>query len=82
MIELAQLFTDMETMVVQQDAVIQNVEQKGEETKTHMVEANVQLKRAGDSARAARRKKWWCLLIARKCSRIPQCPRVYGVMFC
>ncbi|KAF4553106.1 Syntaxin-like protein 5 [Elsinoe fawcettii] len=61
MIELAQLFQDLDAIVVQQDPMIQNVEKHAEDTQQHMVEANVQLEQATTKARAARKKKWICL---------------------
>lgn len=63
MMELAQLFQDLDAIVVQQDPMIANIEEKAEETNTHMVNANEQLGVATEKARSARRKKWWCLLI-------------------
>ena len=61
MIELAQLFTDLENIVVQQEPLVANIEQKGEEIQDNMVKANVELGGAVKSARAARKKKWICL---------------------
>lgn len=61
MIELAQLFTDLENIVVQQDPLVQNIEQKGEEVQDNIVKANTELGGAVKSARAARKKKWICL---------------------
>ncbi|KAL1297887.1 hypothetical protein AAFC00_006407 [Neodothiora populina] len=63
MMELAQLFQDLDAIVVQQEPLIQNIEEKAEETNTHMVQANEHLGVATEKARSARRKKWWCLLI-------------------
>lgn len=61
MMELAELFQDLDTMVVQQEPLIQEIEKHAEETHDHMVEANVHLESANNSARAARKKKWICL---------------------
>jgi syntaxin 1B/2/3 len=63
MIELAQLFQDMEALVVQQEPAVMQIEQKGEEVADNVDKAHIELGGAVDSARAARRKKWWCLLI-------------------
>ncbi|MCJ1312737.1 Plasma membrane t-SNARE, secretory vesicle fusion [Agyrium rufum] len=60
-IELAQLFEDMNALVVQQDPVVQQINQQSEQVTDHVQQANVQLDGAVDKARAARRKKWWCL---------------------
>lgn len=66
MIELAQLFQDLEALVVQQEPAVTQIEQRGEEVTEHVAKANTELGGAVDKARAARRKKWWCLGIARK----------------
>jgi len=61
MIELAQLFQDLETLVVQQEPAVAQIEQRGEEVTEHVAKANTELGGAVEKARAARRKKWWCL---------------------
>ncbi|KAJ9150162.1 Snare protein nsyn1 [Coniochaeta hoffmannii] len=61
MIELAQLFQDMDTLVVQQEEQVQQIEQKGEEVVENLDKGNVELGGAVKSARGARRKKWICL---------------------
>ena len=66
MIELSQLFQDLDAMVVQQDVQIVQVEQKAEETTGHLEAANVHVGKAVVSARAARKKKWICLGICSK----------------
>jgi syntaxin 1B/2/3 len=59
--ELAQLFNEMSIMIEVQETAIDNIEQKAQETETH-VEGGLQATdQAVVSARAARRKKWWCL---------------------
>lgn len=63
MIELAELFQDMEALVVQQEAAVTIIEQKGEEVVENMDQGNQQIGTAIVSARARNRKKWWCLLI-------------------
>ncbi|KAI9891746.1 MAG: Plasma membrane t-SNARE, secretory vesicle fusion [Vezdaea aestivalis] len=63
MIELAQLFQDMETLVVQQEAHVQNIEQKGEEVTENVSKGNEEISGAIEKARSRNRKKWWCLLI-------------------
>ena len=64
MMELAQLFQDLETLVVQQEPAVAQIEQKGEEVNDHVSKANVELDGAVKKAAAARRKKWICLGIA------------------
>ena len=61
MIELAQLFQDMEAAVIEQEPAVMDIEQKGEETVTNIGKGNEQLDDATKKARAARRKKWICL---------------------
>lgn len=61
MIELAELFQDMENMVVQQEAAVTNIEMKGEEVVENMDNGTKQIDVAVKTARATRKKKWWCL---------------------
>ncbi|KAF1951673.1 t-SNARE [Byssothecium circinans] len=63
MVELAQLFQDLDQIVMQQEPLVENIEQKGEEIHDNVVQANVEMGGAVEKARSARRKKWWCLLI-------------------
>jgi syntaxin 1B/2/3 len=63
MVELAQLFQDLDQIVMQQEPLVENIEQKGEEIHQNVVQGNVELTGGVEKARAARRKKWWCLLI-------------------
>lgn len=43
MIELAQLFQDLDQLVVEQEPLVQTIEQKGEEVKEDIVQANTEL---------------------------------------
>ena len=61
MMELAQLFQDLETLVVQQEPAVTQIEQKGEEVTENVGRGNTELDGAIKKARAARRKKWICL---------------------
>jgi hypothetical protein len=61
MMELAQLFQDLETLVVQQEPAVTQIEQKGEEVTDNVGRGNTELDGAIKKARAARRKKWICL---------------------
>lgn len=61
MVELAQLFQDMDTLIMQQDAQIVNIEQKGEEVVENLHKGNEEIAVAVTTARKTRRKKWWCL---------------------
>lgn len=78
MIELAQLFQDMEALVVQQEPAVTQIEQKGEEVTENVGKANVEMDGAIAKARSRNRKKWWCLLIL--CRYIPMWPRVPGLL--
>jgi len=65
-IELADLFTQMEQLVLEQEAMVENIDQRGEEVTTNVVKAQEEIGVAVEKARSRRRKKWWCLLILRK----------------
>ncbi|OQU97202.1 SNARE domain-containing protein isoform 2 [Cladophialophora immunda] len=67
MIELAQLFQDLEALVVQQEPAVTQIEEQGEQVAEHVAKANVELEGAVVKARAARRKKWICLGIVGEC---------------
>jgi len=71
MIELAQLFQDMEAAVVQQEPAIQHIDDKAEDTVVHLNKGNEQLDQAVVKARSARRKKWICLGILSKLGVVP-----------
>ncbi|CAN6674505.1 protein Sso2p [Trichomonascus vanleenenianus] len=63
MSELAQLFHDMEVLVAEQDVAITHIDEQAQEVQ-HDIEQGVgHTTRAVFSARAARKKKLWCLLI-------------------
>ncbi|KAF3933482.1 Syntaxin-1A [Dactylella cylindrospora] len=64
MIELAQLFEEMNQLVVEQEVIVDQIAEHGVNIHDDTKNANTQLAHAVDSARGARRKKWWCLLIA------------------
>ena len=66
MLELAQLFQDLEALVVQQENQVTQIEDRGGEVTENVGKANVQIDTAIKSARAARRKKFWCLGIVSK----------------
>lgn len=63
MIELAELFQDMEALVVQQEASVANIEMKAEEVVENLDKGTEEIGVAIESARARNRKKWWCLLV-------------------
>jgi syntaxin 1B/2/3 len=65
-IELAELFQDMDNLVMQQEAAVVNIEQKGEEVVENLDKGTEQIGVAIKSARNARKWKWWCLGIVGK----------------
>jgi syntaxin 1B/2/3 len=58
MIELGQLFQDMDNLVMQQDVQVKQIEEKGIEVQENIVKGNQELDHGIKSARAARKKKW------------------------
>lgn len=75
MIELAQLFQDMDTLIVQQEAAVVQIEQKGEEVVENLDKGNQEIEVAVDTARKTRRKKWYCVGISgtHLCPLPPKC---------
>ncbi|KAF5021390.1 hypothetical protein F66182_6579 [Fusarium sp. NRRL 66182] len=61
MVELAQLFQDMDTLVVQQEAAVTQIEQKAEEVTENLDKGNQEIHVAVNTARKTRKKKWICL---------------------
>lgn len=61
MLELAQLFQDMDTLVIQQEVAVEAIEQKAEETVVNIDKGNEHVGVAINTARSTRRKKWICL---------------------
>ncbi|KAJ4271364.1 hypothetical protein NW762_000066 [Fusarium torreyae] len=61
MVELAQLFQDMDTLVVQQEAAVTQIEAKGEEVVENLDKGNEEIGVAVNTARKTRKKKWICL---------------------
>lgn len=64
MIELAQLFQDMEEQVVRQEDVVTEIEQKGEEVQENLNRGTEEIGTAIKTARGRNKKKWWCLGIS------------------
>ncbi|KAK6614957.1 hypothetical protein ACHAPC_005226 [Botrytis cinerea] len=60
-IQVAELFSQMENLVVQQEAAVVNIEMKGEEVVENMDKGVQQMDTAIVSARSRNRKKWYCL---------------------
>lgn len=69
MVELSQLFQDMDTLVVQQEEMVTDIEHKAEDVVESLEHGNKEIGVAVETARATRRKKFWCALICRKYAR-------------
>ncbi|CAH0054498.1 unnamed protein product [Clonostachys rhizophaga] len=63
MVELSQLFQDMDTLVVQQEEMVTDIEHKAEDVVESLEHGNKEIGVAVETARATRRKKFWCALI-------------------
>ena len=61
MLELQQIFEDLDSIVKEQEHVVQGLEQKAADTQKAMERGNTQLDGAISKARAARKRKWICL---------------------
>jgi syntaxin 1B/2/3 len=59
--ELAQLFNEMSIMIEVQETAIDNIGAKAQETETQIEGGLQATERAVESAKAARRKKWYCI---------------------
>jgi syntaxin 1B/2/3 len=70
LIELAQMFQDLDNLIIQQEVAVQNIEQQGERVVENVEGANVHMEGAITSARGARKKKFICLGIAGKFSHL------------
>ncbi|ELQ40070.1 hypothetical protein MCOR27_001236 [Pyricularia oryzae] len=60
-VELAKMFEDLDTLVIQQEPIVQRVEQQAEDTTQNLNHANTEVKKAADHAKNRRKLKWWCL---------------------
>lgn len=63
-VELSQLFQDMDTLVVQQEAAVTQIEQKGVEVVDNLDKGNEEIGVAVKTAASTRKKKWICLGIS------------------
>lgn len=81
MIELAQLFQDMDTLIMQQDVAVTQIEQKAEEVVENLDKGNEEIGTAIVTARKTRKKKWICLGICGRCHRTADnCIQNYGLL--
>lgn len=63
LVELAQMFNDLNDLVLQQDDTINVIEESAGRVETDMEAGLTQTEKAVKSARAARRKRWICFFI-------------------
>lgn len=75
--EIAQLFQDLDTLIVQQEVAVVAIEQKGEEVVENVDKGNLELGTAVETARSTRKKKWICLGI---CGMYTASSRVYLIL--
>ena len=64
MVELAEVFQDLDNLVKRQEMQVEQVEENGIDMQENIANANEELDTGIKSARAARKKKWICLGIA------------------
>lgn len=69
MVELAQLFQDMDTLIIQQEAQVMQIDQKAEEAADNLDKGNEEIAVAVTTAKKTRKKKWICLGI---CGKFPR----------
>ena len=72
LIELAELYQELDALVVQQEAAVTQIEQKGEQVTENVGKANHEISGAIEKARSRNRKKWWCLLVVGKLALAPR----------
>lgn len=63
MVELAQLFQDLDQILQQQEPLVADVERNGDDVRENITKGNEEVITAITTARARNRKKWWCLLV-------------------
>ncbi|KAF8304972.1 t-SNARE [Clavulina sp. PMI_390] len=61
--QLAALFNDMAVLIEEQEEVIDHVHDQAQVAHVDLEKGGENMERAVDSARAARRKRWWCFFI-------------------
>jgi syntaxin 1B/2/3 len=63
LIELAQLFQELDVIVQQHAPLIVNIEHRSEDVSDEVTKGNGEIDAAIKSARTHNQKKWWCFLI-------------------
>lgn len=82
MSELAQLFQDMNTLVVQQEEAVQQIDQQAEDVVENLDKGNTEIDTATKTAWATKRKKWWCLGIFGELLLRARCPAWAACLTC
>lgn len=59
--ELAALMQDLDTMIIQQEPLIERAQEQTENAVQHLEEGNKEIDKAQESARRRRKLKWICL---------------------
>ena len=72
MTELAQLIQDLDTLIIQQEPMVQQIDEHVEKTHEDLKEANTELDTAVETRRATRKKKWICCGIVSKYKSWPK----------
>lgn len=73
MTELGRLYQEVAELVHQQDPAVEQINQDAEGVADNVRQANTQISQAIDSARRARKWKWYALLIVSKSIHPQQC---------
>lgn len=63
-LELAAMFNDLDTLVLQQAPMVAEIEQKAEDTVENLDQGNAQVSKSAEHAKHRRKLKWWCLGIS------------------
>lgn len=63
---ITDLFTDLSTLIEQQEPMVEKIDQNGEEAVVDIIKGNEELDVAVETARSTRKKKWICLGICGK----------------
>ena len=66
MMELGRLYQEVAELVHQQEPAVEQINQDSENVAGNVADANTQITHAIDSARRARKWKWYALLIVSK----------------
>lgn len=71
MMELGRLYQEVAELVHQQEPAVEQINQDANNVQENVANANTQISSAIDSARRARKWKWYALIIISKFGRLP-----------